>query len=245
MKIVFSDFDGTLTINGKLGAVFFKIIELIEKSQSELVIVSGRSISWGHFLLTHFPLKYVIMEGGGVIVSKSKEGVISEENMVNDETMALLEATTTEIKQKFPEVIFSADTLGRKTDRAVEFGLMNPTDVEKLEKYLDQKETLNYSRSNVHINFWAGEISKAKGVGHFLKNHAPHLSLEECIFYGDAANDESMFELFPNTVGVSNILSVLDQLEYKPRIVLEGKDNAGAHGVYNHLLELFSQSEDF
>ena len=56
MKIIFSDFDGTLTNNGKLGAVFFDLLELIESRHSELVIVSGRSISWGHFLLTHFPL---------------------------------------------------------------------------------------------------------------------------------------------------------------------------------------------
>ncbi len=78
MKIVFSDFDGTLTNNGKLGAIFFDLLNIIEKGNSELVIVSGRSLSWGHFLLTHFPLKRVIMEGGGVIVSKSKEGYIVE-----------------------------------------------------------------------------------------------------------------------------------------------------------------------
>lgn len=245
MKIVFSDFDGTLTVNGKLGAVFFKIIELIEKAESELVIVSGRSVSWGHFLLTHFPLKHVIMEGGGVIVTRTKEGVISEEYLVPQETLDYLEATTQEIKKNMPEVILSADSLGRVSDRAVEFGMMDAKAVEKLENYLDQKDNIYYSRSNVHINFWAGEISKANGVKTFLEKYMPHLNAEDCIFYGDAANDESMFELFTNTVGVSNIMSILDQLEHKPRIILEGKDNAGAFGVYNHLIELFSQSQGF
>jgi hypothetical protein len=54
-----------------------------------------------------------------------------------------------------------------------------------------------------------------------------------------------MFEFFPNTVGVSNILSILDKLEYKPKIILEGKENSGAYGVYNHLREVLESSENF
>lgn len=245
MKIVFSDFDGTLTNNGKLGAVFFKILELIEKSESELVVVSGRSVSWGHFLLTHFPLKHVIMEGGGVIVSRSIDGVISEEYLVSEQTLDYLEAVTQELIKAVPEVVMSADSFGRKSDRAVEFGMMSEEAINKLEDFLRSKENIHFSRSNVHINFWAGDISKANGVKKFFKSYIPHIKEDDCIFYGDAANDESMFEYFSNTVGVSNIISILDSLEFKPRIVLEGKDNTGAFGVFNHLSELFSQSEDF
>jgi hydroxymethylpyrimidine pyrophosphatase-like HAD family hydrolase len=121
---------------------------------------------------------------------------------------------------------------------------MKKEDVDAVELFL-HKNGLNFSRSNVHINFWIGDISKSNGVKHFIKNYAPHVEKDECIFYGDAANDESMFEYFPNTVGVSNIINILDQLQYKPKIVLEGKDNSGAHGVFNHLREVLSSSEDF
>ncbi len=244
MKIVFSDFDGTLTNNGKLGAVFFDLLKLIEDNGSELVIVSGRSLSWGHFLLTHFPLKYVIMEGGGVIVYKTIEGYLHEEYLVGNEELQELEAITSEIKEKFPKCVLSADSYGRLTDRAIEFAQMYAEDVQAVEAYL-HKRGANFSRSNVHINYWVGDISKSRGVHTFIEKFVPHISKDECIFYGDAANDESMFEFFPNTVGVSNILSVLDQLEYKPKIILEGKDNSGAHGVYNHLKEVFESSEDF
>ena len=244
MKIVFSDFDGTLTNSGKLGAVFFDILSLIEKHGSELVIVSGRSLSWGHFFLTHFPLKHAIMEGGGVIVTRNKEGQFKEEFLVSDEEVARLEKVTAEIKEKFPNCILSADSFGRRTDRAIEFADMKKEDVEKVEIYLHNQK-VNFSRSNVHINYWVGDISKRNGVEHFLKHYAPHVAKDESIFYGDAANDESMFEYFPNTVGVSNIINILDQLEYKPKIVLEGKDNSGAHGVYNHLREVFNSSAGF
>ena len=242
MKIIFSDFDGTLTNNGKLGAFFFKTLELVAKNNSELVIVSGRSVSWGHFFLTHFPLKHVIMEGGGVIVSKSVDGQLSQKFLVDDETLDYLEQVTQELLAVFPQTIMSLDSLGRRSDRAIEFGMMAPEDMQKIENFLAEKKNIFFSKSNVHLNFWAGNISKANGVAEYFKLFAPHVSIEDCIFYGDAANDESMFEYFSNTVGVSNIISILDSLEHKPRIILEGKDNAGIHGVYNHLVELFSET---
>lgn len=244
MKIIFSDFDGTLTNNGYLGAIFFDILNLVERSQAELIIVSGRSLSWGHFFLTHFPLKHVIMEGGGVLVSKAMNGHISEHNLVSESEIIQLEQFTQELIECYPKCILSADSFGRRTDRAIEFGEMNEQDILAVEDFL-RKKKLNFSRSNVHINYWVGDISKANGVNYFLENHAPYISKDECLFYGDAPNDESMFEIFPNTVGVSNIISVLDQLKFKPKIILEGKDNSGANGVFNHLREVFSGSEGF
>lgn len=244
MKCIFSDFDGTLTNNGFLGPVFFDILNLIEKHNSELVIVSGRSLSWGHFMLTHFPLKHIIMEGGGVIITRTKDGEFVEENLVYDEEIQELAEHTIKLKEQIPSVIMSADSFGRRTDRAVEFLYMNEKDVDKVRNYFI-KNNINFSQSNVHINFWLGDVSKANAVDYYLKNYAPHLNKDECLFYGDAMNDESMFKFFPNTVGVSNIISVLDSLKFKPKIILEGKDNSGANGVYNHLKDLFDQSADF
>lgn len=244
MKIIFSDFDGTLTNNGKLGAVFFELLSLIEENKSELIVVSGRSLSWGHFLLTHFPLRYALMEGGGVLVYKTQDGLLKEEYLVTESEKERLTELTAKIKKDLPKTVFSLDTQGRVTDRAVEFFEMGKSDVENLENYL-LKEDANFSRSNVHINFWYGNHNKFTSVEWFLKNHKPHITLDETIFYGDSLNDEAMFEKMPNSVGVSNIISVLDELNHKPKIILEGRDNAGAFGVIHHLKELFDQSEDF
>src|SRR5690606_34086528 len=140
------------------------------------------------------------------------------------------------------ETVFSLDSVGRLTDCAIEFSQMKKVDVEKAENYL-LKEGAHFSRSNVHINFWYGNHSKYSAVEYFIENYMPHVSFEETLFYGDSLNDESMFEKFTNCVGVSNILSVLDELTFKPKIILEGKDNSGAFGVFHHLKEVFDQSE--
>ena len=84
IKIVLSDFDGTLTFKEELGAIFFEILDLLKGKQIPLVIVTGRSLSWGHFLLTHFPfLTDVIVEGGGIIVKRNGK-IITEELVVEE-----------------------------------------------------------------------------------------------------------------------------------------------------------------
>lgn len=235
--IFFSDFDGTLTLEGKLTREFFEIIELIKHHGHELVIVSGRSLSWGHFLLTHFPLKACIMEGGGVITYWNDRGEIIDEPLVTSTQLDCLRHFTIQLQQKFPHIPLSADSFGRLTDRAIEFHLMDESKIDDVMEFMDQ-EKINYSKSNVHINFWCGEISKFLGVKYFLGKYRPEKKQEDCWFFGDAPNDESMFELFHNSVGVSNIQHCLHKLNHRPRIILEGDENIGPYGVLNHIRSL-------
>jgi HAD superfamily hydrolase (TIGR01484 family) len=236
--IFFSDFDGTLTMEGReLTRDFFEIIDLIHKHQHELVIVSGRSLSWGHFFLTHFPLKACIMEGGGVILHLDERGEIIQKPLVTTDELDRLRSFTTKLKHHFPHVPLSADSFGRLTDRAIEFHLMDEQWIEDVMRFMTQ-ENINFSKSNVHINFWCGEISKYLGVKHFLQHYRPTVTQKEAWFFGDAPNDESMFELFHNSVGVSNIQKCLHRLKHKPRIILQGDENIGPKGVLNHIKTL-------
>jgi len=239
--IVFSDFDGTITHeNRELTSRFFDIMGLIGKNNSELVIVSGRSISWGHFFLTHFPqLKAAIMEGGGVILTKDERGEIIEDLTVDPFEVQRLEEFTEKLQEHFPNIPLSVDSFGRKTDRAIEFNLMTEDALEDVFVFMKAHQ-INYTKSNVHINFWCGEISKFKGVEKFLKDFRPLDKPTDCLFFGDAPNDESMFQFFDNSVGVSNIKHCLGRLSYFPRVILEGEENASCEGVYNYLLKFYS-----
>ena len=236
LKIVFSDFDGTLTLENKqLTSTFFEILSHLKDHNQELVIVSGRSLSWGHFFLTHFnELNYAIMEGGGVILKRGKGGFIEEYPLVAEGELQHLEDTTEELQRVFPNCPLSVDSFGRKTDRAIEFELMQDEEINQVIQFLNSKK-INYSKSNVHINFWSGEISKYLGVKKFLEDFRPDVAMEQSVFFGDAPNDQSMFELFEHSVGVSNIKHCLPRLTHKPRIILEGEENAGPLGVLNYV----------
>jgi len=233
IKTVFSDFDGTLTYKEGLGPIFFDIINLLESRKVPLVIVTGRSLSWGHFLLTHFPfLTDVIVEGGGAIVSRSGK-FITEELMVSQNEVERLASFCSDFKKQFPGVPLSVDSFGRKTDRAIELhDLQDGTLFHHIEDFL-KKENINFSTSNVHLNFWCGEVSKYLAVKHFIKTKK--LNTHESIFFGDSLNDQAMFESFENSVGVANISKVIDQLKFKPKTILVGDENIGPFGVLNYL----------
>lgn len=236
LKIVFSDFDGTLTYKEGLGPIFFDILNFLQVKKIPLVIVTGRSLSWGHFLLTHFPfLEDVIVEGGGSIVSRRGQ-FITEECLVSEENVSRLANFTHDFFREFPSIKLSVDSFGRKTDRAVELhDLQDGVLFHHIEDFL-RSHQINFSTSNVHLNFWCGEVSKYLAVEHFLKKHQAKES--ECIFFGDSLNDQAMFKSFHNSVGVANIASVIDRLVYKPTTILIGEENIGPFGVLNHLKNL-------
>ena len=233
LKIVFSDFDGTLTFKEGLSPIFFEILNTLESKKIPLVIVTGRSLSWGHFLLTHFPyLTDVIVEGGGAIVTRSGK-FITEECLVSEADVKKLADFSSEFTRAFPNIKLSVDSFGRKTDRAVELhDLQDGVLFHHIEDFL-RDHKINFSTSNVHLNFWCGEVSKYLAVEHFLKKHKARE--EECIFFGDSLNDQAMFKSFPNSVGVSNIKVVMDRLIHKPTTILVGDENIGPFGVLNHL----------
>lgn len=236
LKIAFSDFDGTLTLDNRaLTRTFFDIVDHLTARGQELVVVSGRSLSWGHFLLTHFPqLNSVIMEGGGVILLRNKRNDIDEHVLIDQGEVQALESVTEELQRLFPKCPLSVDSFGRKTDRAIEFEFMQDEDIQQVLQFLKTRK-VHYSKSNVHINFWVGDISKYNGVRAYLEKFRTDVHESEAVFFGDAPNDQSMFQHFENCVGVANIRHCLNRLDYKPKIILTGNENDGPLGVLNYL----------
>ena len=238
-KIIFSDFDGTLTLKQALTPVFFDILNLAEENNIPFIIVTGRSKSWAHFFLSHFPyIQHAITEGGGVLSTGEPLGhrtIIKDQLLIDSSEVKRLEEIVIKFKKEFPEVPFSADSSGRETDRAIELYYLEShmKTFRKVKDFL-RENNVNFSVSNVHLNFWCGEISKAHSVEYFLKEKIK-ANADECIYFGDSLNDESMFKHFKHTVGVSNIIKVQNQLESLPSTILKGDENEGVYGVYNYL----------
>lgn len=231
--IVFSDFDGTLTDHTEFSRVFFDILSTLTDHAIPLVIVTGRSISWAHFLLTHFQhITHVIAEGGGVHAYREDRGYIQQMPLIDSETINRLRRITSQLTTAIPAITLSADSLGRLTDRAIEL-----EDLEADPQLMSQVTTLldaegaNYSTSNVHLNFWCGDIDKYSAMQYFLEKYHPTTSLEDCIFFGDSLNDQSVFQHMQHTIGVANIAQVAERLTHKPKVILTGANQSGPQGV--------------
>jgi HAD superfamily hydrolase (TIGR01484 family) len=239
LKIIFSDFDGTLTCQGFIDQNFIEILNWSRKREMPFVIVTGRSLSWGHFLLTHFnQVDVVIVEGGGVVVWKDEKGRLCEQVLVSEKNLDELKKVTMELEANFSFPL-SQDSFGRKTDRAIELYHFDQKRSLKKEVELFLKEKgVNFSCSNVHLNFWKGDISKIKGINFFSKRFFPEHNLDNYLYFGDALNDQEVFKEFPHSVGVSNISIFLNKMSHRPKVILKGKENEGNLGVLNYLKQL-------
>ena len=237
IKIVFSDFDGTLTHGHELRSSFFEVLNECKRLNAELVITTGRSLSWGHYFLTHFPMQFAILEGGGIICKKTNgDKEIVEVPLVSNFEQQNLKKVTEKLLDNFPGLNLSVDSYGRKTDRAIEY-FKDLEQKEKVEQFLTAHR-VSFSSSNVHLNFWPGEVTKFKAIEYVLKNYFQDVKLEETIYFGDSLNDQSAFKDHPNSVGVSNIASYLHKMIHRPKKVLEGPENESSFGVLNELRKL-------
>lgn len=224
-----------MTDGHRLTRSFFDILDLLNKNKIPLVIVTGRSRAWAHFLMSHFlEIKNAITEGGGMFHFRNERGRIAEEVYIDVSEVERLEFVTRTLKEKFPKVELSLDSSARKTDRAIElYWLKENAELHKEIEAFFQENKVNYSTSNVHLNFWCGEISKAASMNKYLASLG--IDPDDTVFFGDSLNDESVFEEFQHTVGVANIDLVMDRLNHKPSIVMQGKNNEGPNGVAAYL----------
>ena len=235
-KIIFSDFDGTLTERGLISPALFDVFELSHRLGSEMIVVTGRPLSWSHFLMSHTPLKASISEGGGVI--SIREGKrFKDVYLASKDDIGKLKSVTQLLFDEISDFYLSDDSTGRITDRAIELDYLELGDNEERITDILEANEVNYSKSNVHLNFWIGDISKKNSVEYYLENYSTH-SKDECIYFGDSLNDQSVFSWMENSVGVSNISRVLQVLKHKPATILQGNKNKEIHGVKNYLKSL-------
>ncbi len=235
-KIVLSDFDGTLTDHTELGPIFFDVISFLKERKIPLLIVTGRSLSWGQFLLTHVDyLRGIIVEGGGAYLWRDDDGDIHEHGFASRGELTRLEDAAIEIKERYPQIRLSADSFGRKYDRAIELRDLatHPKMHQEIEGFL-HASGINFSCSNVHMNFWAGNFSKQSSSQWYLEQNG--LDKEQSVFFGDSLNDQGMFADFPNTVGVANIAAILAKLNPAPGHITKAP---GPAGVLERLHQIF------
>jgi hydroxymethylpyrimidine pyrophosphatase-like HAD family hydrolase len=212
---IVSDFDGTLTDKGMITEDFLSLLRSLQKAQLPFYILSGRSTAWGLFLLTHFPLTKVVMESGGVLLRKNAHGFIEKEFLMDPNDLDQFRGCREKMRSHFGEHLpWASDQEGRVTDCALELELLesNPALYHELKIWLSEA-TLSYTISNVHMNITLGSHTKWSG---FL---SLNLDANSSVYFGDSLNDEVMFQKHPHTVGVANIKSVWNKLQYFPKEV--------------------------
>lgn len=243
---LFTDIDDTLTSDGRMPVAAYDALHRIASAGLRIVPVTGRSAGWAHMALHLWPVQAVVAESGGVCLYRDRAQRLrwlyhAPPQEIHGER-ARLAALATRIMREIPGLALASDNAFRLVDFALDY-------CEQVERVPDalvaravqmfRDEGFQARASTVHVNAWSGEFDKAPMALRYLReadNPDEVSDARRWVFVGDAPNDVSMFEAFPLSVGVANILRFRDQLSTAPAFVTRAAYADGFVELAEHLL---------
>jgi HAD superfamily hydrolase (TIGR01484 family) len=156
---------------------------------------------------------------------------------------ARLEAIAQDIVACFPGTAIAADQAYREIDVAIDFREDVPplplATAEAIRKAFEAHGA-QAKVSSIHVNAWFGSHDKLTMTQRFL---AEALGLDadrerqRIAFVGDSPNDMPMFEFFPNSIGVANVLNYRSIMARMPAYVTEKEGGEGFAEFARALME--------
>lgn len=238
IKLIATDFDGTLTENGKLTARAIGAISQLSIADLKVIIVTGRSAGWVEALYHYLPVDGAIAENGGLYYSHPQQPpdfLVPIPNL--KEHRNHLATIFEQLQDSFPHLQESSDNPFRFTDWTFDVAGLSIAELGQIaQQCQDNNYSFTYSTVQCHIKPQGQD--KAKGLTNVLKKYFPEIHLDQVITIGDSPNDESLFnaELFPFSVGVANIKDYVEKFTYSPQYVTEAEAGKGFCELADHLI---------
>lgn len=242
IRWVLTDIDDTMTQDGKLVPEAYEALCRLGLAGLPVIAVTGRSAAWGSVHVQEWPILGAITENGAIAyhVNGSMLKGSCESNTHPSLQKALAKALAT-----VPRARIASDTYLRLYDIAIDYAekVNPPLSNEEVSCIISifEKEACTARPSSIHINCWKGETDKKKAAIQFLEKFEGYKAeddVSKVLYIGDALNDESMFEHFPNACAVANIHSVLDKMVFHPRWVSQKSYGFGFAEIVDVLLKL-------
>ncbi|HFC04538.1 MAG TPA: HAD-IIB family hydrolase [Rhizobiales bacterium] len=245
---VFADIDDTLTTDGRLPGDAYLALEQLYQAGFNVAPVTGRPAGWCDMIARFWPVSGVVGENGAFYFSydattkKMRREYFAPraERLANQKK---LNEIKDRVLDEVPGCAVSADQAYRDVDMAIDFREdVAPLNHEAVQKIRDifQEEGATAKISSIHVNAWFGDFDKLSMSRQFARQILG-IDLDEdkdnIIFCGDSPNDAPMFEFFPNSCGVANVLEFKQQLEAEPTWITAGKGGSGFVELANRLLQ--------
>ena len=249
IRYVLTDIDDTLTNKGRLHAVAFSAMEQLQNAGIRVVPITGRPAGWCDHIARMWPVNGLVGENGAFYFyydAKLKKMLRrywkTEKERIEDRRK--LEEIKHMILAKFPNCRVASDQNYREADLAIDFCEDVPPipmeDVEEIVRCFT-KAGAKAKISSIHVNGWFGNYDKLSMTRLFFeevfKSKLDKIK-EEIVFTGDSPNDAPMFDYFPHSVGMANILRFKNNLEYKPAWVTQNEGGYGFAEMVDNLLSL-------
>ena len=238
IRLIASDVDGTLTLNGKFASDFISTLLDLQSAGIKVLLVTGRSAGWVSALVNYLPVAGAIAENGGLFLQPNGQQDLLSSVPNLSKHRILLENTFHHIKQKFPNLQTSTDNQFRITDWTFDVNDLSTDDIQAISSQCQQMGW-SFTYSNVQCHIKPIHQDKATGLSSVLSNRFPELNSQQVLTVGDSPNDETMFDaaLFPISVGVVNVRHYQDKMLHLPKYVTQASEFAGFSELAKLLLQ--------
>jgi len=235
---VLLDLDETLTTNGRLTADAYFALERLSDANVTTVIVTGRPAGWCDHIARMWPVDAVVGESGGLCFWQDPHTHRLRQMYVDPpETRqahrAALAGIGKRILAEVPGCALASDQAYRDVDLAIDWC----EDVPRLPREAVDRiveimasSGLTARASAGHVNGWFGSYDKV-GMTRRLFTEVFRIDLDaeraHYVYLGDSPNDCTMFEYFPHSIGVANVMDAKDRLTHAPTYITARRSGDG------------------
>jgi HAD superfamily hydrolase (TIGR01484 family) len=250
LAVIF-DIDDTFTTQGKITAAAFQALWQLKEHRLNAVPITGRPAGWCDHIARMWPVDGVVGENGAFYFwfdekeSKLRKRFLDSEAVRAEKKERLLKIRE-EILTSIPGTAVASDQTYREADLAIDYCEdVAPLDRKAIDRICEifKKHGAAYKVSSIHVNGWFGDYDKLEMLKIYIEERWKldlETNRERFLFCGDSPNDEPLFEFFPHTVGVKNILRFTDQMTHLPTYMTEKEGGEGFAEVVTYVLGLRS-----
>lgn len=230
IRLIATDMDGTLTIDGKFTRELMQAFYDLSHAGIKVIIVTGRSGGWVSGIAHYLPIAGAIAENGGLFFAADSDTPIflTQIEDISSHRQKLAEVFTL-LQSQFRHIRESADNRFRLTDWTFDVAKLTNSELSSLQQLCtDLGWGFTYSTVQCHIK--PIEQDKANGLLQVMANHLDRVyTPPKTITIGDSPNDETLFnpDQFPNSIGVANVLDYTNQLTYQPTYITTNPEGQG------------------
>jgi len=230
IKFILTDIDDTLTTEGRLKSDAYEAMERLSNKGYKVIPVTGRCAGWCDHIARMWPVDGVVGENGAFFfsydhVNKKMNNLYSQTEEERRENFKLLHEIKDTILRSVSGAAVASDQDYRITDLAIDFA----EDVPKLPQHkideivqIAEQNGAVAKISSIHVNCWIGNHNKLSTSLKILKESFGLNDNEiqnNAVFIGDSPNDSTMFGFFKNSVGVANVIDLINCIENPPKYI--------------------------
>ena len=238
IKFILTDIDDTLTSDGILKSNAYEAMERLSNNGYKVIPVTGRCAGWCDHIARMWPVDGVVGENGAFFfsydhVEKKMNNFYSQTEDERRENFIVLNQIKNTILESVPGTAEASDQQYRITDLAIDFAEDVPKlpqdKIDEIVQIAEQKGAVA-KISSIHVNCWIGSHNKLSTSLKILKESFGLNDTEiqnNAVFIGDSPNDSTMFGFFKNSVGVANVVELMNNIENPPKYITQNYSGNG------------------